>query len=130
MSGLPTRTLCRMPLFLQFFQKRIPVVALNLNRPVFHRATRATFLFELFGQFLQAVRIERDTRDDRDAFAFAPLGFASHSHYPIAFGNARGLAADARRLRLAARRAHAAVVGGIYSARLSSGNSAKTTLLA
>jgi hypothetical protein len=103
-AGLPTRAFRRISLFSQFFQQRIPVVALNFNRPVFHRATRTTCLLELFGQLSQAVRIERDTRDDRDAFAFAPLGFASHSHYPIAFGNARGLAADARRLRLVARR--------------------------
>lgn len=86
MSGLPTRTFCRIALFLQFFQQRIAVIALNFDRTVFHRAARATFLLELFSQLLQSIRVERHTSDNRDAFALAPLGFAPYSHQPIALG--------------------------------------------
>ncbi|MFT7286026.1 MAG: putative coiled-coil protein SlyX [Halieaceae bacterium] len=61
----------------------LPVVALNFDAPIFHRAPHAAALFEGLCARFEGAAIVRQTGDDRNRFAPASFGFSQQAYYSI-----------------------------------------------
>ena len=109
------RFLGRITALFQFFNKRVPVIALNFYDPVLDRPAGAAFPLEFAGERFQFLSGQGNAGDKGDALPFAPLGLPSHPNDPVALGDGAPRTASAPIHRPPALRAHAAVGGGIDS---------------
>lgn len=72
----------------QPLQHLVPVISLNEDLPIFHRATSATGLFQLFAHRLQVGSAAFKTGYNRHSFATPVLGFKPNAQ-PLLTGNYR-----------------------------------------
>lgn len=91
----------------------LTVITLYFDGPVFYCSTRATFLFQHFGQLLHFSFSQWDACYNTDPSAFAPLGLAAHPYWSVPSRKRRTLAAHTLFFRMATTRTHATCFCGV-----------------